>query len=56
MKTNTGIHDMTAANENDPQHATEEAPTVKVTIKYLHALRQAAGLNIDPETAEVHWT
>jgi len=30
--------------------------TVEVTEKYLHALRKAAGLSIDPETAEVEWT
>jgi hypothetical protein len=29
--------------------------TVKVTVKYLNALRKAAGLGIDPKTAEVHW-
>jgi hypothetical protein len=31
-------------------------PTVKVTQKYLDALRKAVGLYIDPETAEVKWT
>jgi hypothetical protein len=30
--------------------------TVVVTMKYLEALRKAAGLHIDPETAEVDWT
>jgi hypothetical protein len=29
---------------------------VKVPIDYLARLRRAAGLQIDPETAEVHWT
>jgi hypothetical protein len=37
------------ANDND-------VPTVVVTVKYLYALRQAVGLHIDPETAEVWWT
>ena len=32
-----------------------EGPTVQVTQKYLSELRQAAGLRIDPETAEVKW-
>jgi hypothetical protein len=29
--------------------------TIEVTAKYLDALRKAAGLQIDPETAEVDW-
>jgi hypothetical protein len=29
---------------------------VKTTVEYLNALRKAAGLQIDPETAQVHWT
>ena len=34
---------------------TKDVPTVEVTVKYLQALRQAVGLHIDPETAEVDW-
>ena len=34
---------------------TKDVPTVNVTLKYLDALRQAVGLHIDPETAEVDW-
>jgi len=30
--------------------------TVEVSVKYLHALRRAAGLAIDPKTAAVKWT
>jgi hypothetical protein len=30
--------------------------TVEVSVKYLDALRKAAGLAIDPKTAEVTWT
>jgi hypothetical protein len=40
---------MTSSTSNDAQ-------TVKVTGKYLNALRRTAGLHIDPETAEVEWT
>ena len=29
--------------------------TVEVSVKYLDALRKAAGLAIDPKTAEVMW-
>ena len=36
--------------------AMNDVPTVKVTVKYLQALRQAVGLHIDPETAEVDWS
>jgi hypothetical protein len=28
-------------------------PTVEVKVRYMNALRQAVGLHIDPETAEV---
>ena len=34
---------------------TKDVPTVELTVKYLQALRQAVGLHIDPETAEVDW-
>jgi hypothetical protein len=30
--------------------------TIDVSVKYLDTLRKAAGLAIDPETAEVEWT
>lgn len=30
--------------------------TVEVTAEYLNALREACGLQVDPETAEVEWT
>jgi hypothetical protein len=42
---------MTNDNDND-----NDVPTVNVTVKYLDALRQAIGLHINPETAEVWWT
>jgi hypothetical protein len=32
-----------------------EQITVNVTAEYLHALRRAVGLSIDPDTAEVEW-
>ena len=38
----------------DPSQTAKE-PTVEITVKYLVALRQAVGLQIDPETAEVLW-
>jgi hypothetical protein len=42
-------------NENDLFQTTEDVQTVEVTAKYLDALRQAVGVHIDPETAEVDW-
>jgi hypothetical protein len=33
-----------------------EGATVTVAVDYLHALRKAVGLHIDPEVAEVFWT
>jgi hypothetical protein len=36
-------------NEKDPSRTAKDVPTVEVTV----ALRQAVGLHIDPETAEV---
>ncbi len=33
----------------DPPQTAEDVPTVEVTKKYLNALRQAVGLQIDPE-------
>jgi hypothetical protein len=39
----------------DLPQTSKDVPTVKVTMKYLNALRQAVGLYIDPETAEVEW-
>jgi hypothetical protein len=32
------------------------APSIRVTREYLSSLREAVGLHIDPETAEVMWT
>jgi hypothetical protein len=40
-------------NEKDPSRTAKDVPTVEVTVRYLKALRQAVGLHIDPETAEV---
>jgi hypothetical protein len=42
-------------NENDLPQTTKDVPTIEVTVEYLHALRKAVGLHIDPETAEVDW-
>lgn len=42
-------------DEKDLSQTTKDEPTVEVTVKYLDALRQAVGLHIDPETAEVDW-
>jgi hypothetical protein len=42
-------------NDNDPAQTPKHVPTVEVTVKYLHALRQAVGLHINPETAEDFW-
>jgi hypothetical protein len=42
-------------NEKDPSRTTKDVPTVEVTARYLKALRQAVGRQIDPETAEVDW-
>ncbi len=42
-------------NDNDLSETPNDVPTVEVTVKYLKALRQAVGLHIDPETAEVDW-
>ena len=39
----------------DPPQTAEDVPTVEVTKKCLKALRQAVGLQIDPETADVEW-
>jgi hypothetical protein len=39
----------------DPPQTAEDAPTVQVTVKYLDALREAVGLQIDPEVAEDEW-
>jgi len=51
-----------SANEcTDHEHkqprrkAMKDEHTVTVTAKYLDALRKAAGLHIDPETAIVNW-
>jgi hypothetical protein len=41
-------------NEKDPSRTTKDVPTVEVS-RYLKALRQAVGRQIDPETAEVDW-
>jgi hypothetical protein len=46
---------MTNEKENDLLQTTKDVTTVEVTVKYLEALRQAVGLHIDPETAEVAW-
>jgi hypothetical protein len=40
---------------DEKELTTKDVPTVNVTVKYLDALRQAVGLHIDPETAEVDW-
>ena len=37
------------------QSIPKDEPTVQVRLEYLDALRQAVGLYIDPETAEVEW-
>jgi hypothetical protein len=42
-------------NEKNLSQTPNDVPTVVVTVKYLDALRQAVGLHIDPETAEVEW-
>ena len=42
-------------NEKNLSRTTKDIPTVEVTVKYLNALRQAVGRQIDPETAEVYW-
>jgi hypothetical protein len=42
-------------SEKDPSRTTKDVPTVEVTVRYLKALRQAVGRQIDPETAEVDW-
>jgi hypothetical protein len=42
-------------NDNDLSQTPNDVPTVVVTVNYLDALRQAVGLHIDPETAEVEW-
>src|SRR5438093_9911958 len=49
--------DMTTENNTMSLHdALPISPrTVEVTKKYLKALRQAVGLQIEPETAEVEW-
>jgi hypothetical protein len=41
---------------NEKDLSAKDVPTVEVTVKYLDALRQAVGLQIDPETAEIEWT
>jgi hypothetical protein len=43
-------------NEKNLSRTTKDVPTVEVTVRYLNALRQAVGRQIDPETAEVEWT
>jgi hypothetical protein len=48
--------EQTMTNENDLSQTTKNGPTVEVTVKYLDALRKAVGLQINPETAEIHWT
>jgi hypothetical protein len=47
--------DVTMTNENGLSRTAKDVPTVEVTVKYLNALRKAAALHIDPETAEVEW-
>jgi hypothetical protein len=43
-------------NEKKLSRTTKDVPTVEITVRYLNALRQAVGRQIDPETAELYWT